>query len=77
MHALAHIPSPVVRLTVDLPVSTVMQLRDIAANDGSTVTQALRRALATELALLRRRQGGARVLLEAPDGELRELVFLR
>ncbi len=67
----------VVRLTVELPVACALQLSQIAQRDGSTLTQALRRALATERYLLRRRQAGARVLLEAPDGAVRELVFCR
>lgn len=69
--------APAIRLTVDLPVASVLQLSRIAQGDGSTLTQALQRALVTELRLLRHRQAGARVLLEAPDGALRELVFCR
>ncbi|HRH88051.1 MAG TPA: hypothetical protein PLO41_14470 [Rubrivivax sp.] len=65
-----------VRVTADLPVGTIDILRELAASQQVTLTEALRRAIANE-GLLRKRvkEDNSRVLLEAKDGKLTELLF--
>lgn len=65
-----------VRLTADLPIAEANSLRELAAAQGVTVTEALRRAIATESTLQARRKSGSKVLLEK-DGKLSELIFTR
>lgn len=65
-----------VRLTADLPVAEINALKELAAQQGVTLTEALRRAIATEGLLQERRKGGSKVLLEK-NGEISELVFTR
>lgn len=63
-----------VRLTADLPFAEATILKELAARQGVTMTEALRRAIATEGLLRDRRDDGSKVLLEK-DGQYRELVF--
>lgn len=65
-----------IRLTADLPIAEANALKELAAMQGVTVTEALRRAIATEGTLQSRRKTGSKVLLEK-DGKLSELVFTR
>ena len=65
-----------VRLTVDLPLEEANALKNLAAQQGVTMTQALRNAISTENLLQERRSGGSRVLLEK-NGDYSELVFTR
>jgi hypothetical protein len=65
-----------VRLTVDLPFAEANALKGLAAQQGVTITEALRRAIATEGLLHDRHKSGSKVLLEK-DGILSELVFTR
>lgn len=69
-------PSDKVRLTADLPFAEANALKELAAQQGVTMTEALRRAIATEGLLQDRRNSGSKVLLEK-DGNLSELVFTR
>jgi hypothetical protein len=64
------------RLTADLPAAEADALKVLAAQQGVTLTEALRRAIATENLLQDRRKSGSKVLLEK-DGQLSELVFTR
>lgn len=65
-----------VRVTADLPFDEVDSLRDLAAQQGISMTEALRRAIATEGLLQKRRNDGSRILLEK-DGRMSELLFTR
>lgn len=65
-----------VRLTADLPFAEASILKDLAAQQGVTMTEALRRAIATEGLLQERRKNGSKVLLEK-NGQLSELIFTR
>ena len=65
-----------VRLTADLPFTEANVLKELAAQQGVSLTEALRRAIATEGMLQGRRQAGSKVLLEK-NGQLSELVFTR
>jgi hypothetical protein len=70
------VPQEKVRVTADLPVGTIEILRELATSQQITLTEALRRAIANE-GLLRKRvkEDKSRVLLEAKDGKLTELLF--
>jgi hypothetical protein len=65
-----------VRLTADLPLIEVSLLKDLASKQGVTLTEALRRAIATEGLLQQRRDAGSKVLLEK-NGALTEVIFTR
>ena len=65
-----------VRLTADLPYAEVDALKVLAEKQGVTMTEALRRAIATEKLLAERRAKGSRVLLD-DNGRVTELVFSR
>lgn len=65
-----------IRLTADLPIAEANALKELATMQGVTLTEALRRAIATEGTLQARRKAGSKVLLEK-DGKLSELVFTR
>ena len=65
-----------VRLTADLPFAEANVLKELAAQQGVSMTEALRRAIATEGVLQDRRKSGSKVLLET-DGNLSELIFTR
>lgn len=65
-----------VRLTADLPAVEIEMLKQLAAEQGVTLTEALRRAIATERLLQERRKSGSKVLLEN-KGNLSELIFTR
>jgi hypothetical protein len=64
------------RLTAELPFSELNVLKELAEQQGVTITEALRRAIATEGLLQQRRRSGSRVLLEK-DGTYSELLFTR
>lgn len=69
-------PSDKVRVTADLPFAEVNALKELAAQQNVSMTEALRRAIATEGLIQQRRKSGSKVLLEK-DGDLSELVFMR
>lgn len=73
---MANDTSDKVRLTADLPAAEANALKELAAQQGVTLTEALRRAIATEGLLQDRRKTGSKVLLEK-NGQLSELVFTR
>lgn len=71
------LPLPKVRVTADLPLGSIELLRQLACSQGCTLTEALRRAVATTALLERHRAKGAHLLLETPDGQVTELAFRR
>jgi hypothetical protein len=65
-----------VRLTVNLSDEVAQALRELAEKRGTTVSEALRRAISTEKFINDKIEKGERVLLEDPDGnKQREIVF--
>lgn len=60
------------RLQMDLTDDEYAKLRQVAR--GRPVADVVRRAFSTEVYLDRRTQEGARVLIEEPDGQTRELI---
>lgn len=64
-----------VRVTADLPLGTIEILRELAESQGVTLTEALKRAITTEGLIRQRVNSQNKLLLESPDGRIRELMF--
>jgi hypothetical protein len=64
-----------VRVTADLPLATIEILRDLAESQNVSLTEALRRAIATEGFVQQRTKDNSRFLIESVDGRVSELVF--
>lgn len=66
----------VVKLSVNLPRDVVDALRGIAEQQGTTVTEALRRSISTQKFVDETVKGGAKILVEDPkEKQLRQVVF--
>lgn len=65
-----------VRLNADLSLDVANALKTLASSQNVSLTEALSRAISTEAVLVRRRQQGAKVILEQ-DGNTSELIFAR
>jgi hypothetical protein len=63
-----------VRLNADLSPEVADALKKLAAEEGITLTEALRRAISTEFYLHSKRKSGSKILLDE-HGKLKELVF--
>lgn len=63
-----------VRVALNLLKSEFDELKQLAQDDGETVSGYLRKALATERYLKERAKSGGRVLIEE-NGQQREIVF--
>ena len=64
-----------VRVTADLPMGTIEILRELAVSQNVSLTEALRRAIATEGLVQQRTQDKSKFLIESADGKVSELVF--
>ena len=67
--------SDVVKLTVNIPSESLDELGDYATLHSITRTEAIRRALGLQNFLAWEIAKGAKVLLEAPSGRMREVIF--
>lgn len=67
--------SGVTRVTVNLPVRVWEALEELAAIDGLSRTEALRRAISTEVFLRAAIRDGAEVLLRRPGSPAALLLF--
>lgn len=65
-----------VRLNADLSDDVANALKELAASQGVSLTEALSRAISTESVLVKRRKRGAKLLLDE-GGKLSEMVFTR
>lgn len=63
-----------VRLNADLSPDVAKALKELAAKQGVSLTEALSRAIGTESTLAAKRRKGAKVLLQE-GGDLKELIF--
>lgn len=63
------------KVTVNLPDDTVQAIKDIAAKNGTTVTEALRQAIESRRFLEDEVDNGGKLLIKSPDQSLREVVF--
>jgi predicted transcriptional regulator len=63
------------KVTVNLPDETVQAIKDIAAKNGTTMTEALRQAIEGRRFLEDEVDNGNKLLIKSPDQSLREIVF--
>ena len=64
-----------VKLSVNLSKEVVDALKTIASEQGTTVTEALRKAISTEKFLRDAAKEGSKVLIEQRDKSIRQLVL--
>jgi hypothetical protein len=64
-----------VKLTVNLPDDAVAAVKQIADDNQISMTEALRQLIANERYLHNDVKKGSKVLVEKPDGTLRELIL--
>lgn len=62
------------KVTVNLPTALVEELR-ASADDSTTLTNLIREAIALKLFLRKRLEDDGKLLIEDPDGRVREIVF--
>jgi len=63
------------RVSINLPARVWEALEQLAQEDGISKTEALRRAITTEVLLRRQLWDGARVFLQQADGQVGEVFF--
>lgn len=63
------------RMSVTLSEEPAAALEWLAATQGISQVEALRRAIATEEFLMREKKAGSKVLLLNPQKEVREVLF--
>jgi metal-responsive CopG/Arc/MetJ family transcriptional regulator len=63
------------RVSVSLPLDTIKKLDAIASRHGITMTDAIRRAIATEDYIESEIQEDSKILIQKSDNTLREVVF--
>jgi metal-responsive CopG/Arc/MetJ family transcriptional regulator len=63
------------RVSVSLPLDTIKKLDEIASRYGITMTDAIRRAIATEDYIESEIQADSKILIQKSDNTLREVVF--
>jgi len=65
-----------VKVTVNLPEATVEAIKSIAAERGTTVTEALRQVIESQRFLQQEISGGNNVLIQNPnDKSIRQVLF--
>jgi hypothetical protein len=62
------------KITVNLPLEQITFLQCIAAREGISATDVLRRAIQSERFFEDREQAGEKVLVEKTDGSFREVI---
>jgi hypothetical protein len=65
----------VVRLSVNLTPDVANTLRELAAARGTSITDALRRAIGTEKFLQDAANRNAKILVEEPDKTVKQIVL--
>jgi 4-aminobutyrate aminotransferase-like enzyme len=63
------------RMSVTLAGDATRMLEDLAAAQGITQSEALRKAIATESYIREELSNGSKVLIQKPSLEIREVVF--
>lgn len=64
-----------VKISANLPESTIEQLRWIASERGTTMTEVLRRAIAHEAFMLEVTENKGKVLTEDASGNIRQVII--
>jgi hypothetical protein len=63
------------RMSVSLPTDISTLLEFLAKSQGITQNEVFRKAIATEAYFYEETRQGTKVLLQKPNGEIREVVF--
>ncbi len=63
------------KVTVNLSDETIEDLKEVAEKRGITLTEAIRKAIATEKFVQDERDEGGKILIEKPGGRVREVEF--
>lgn len=63
------------KVTVNLGDEVVQVLRDLAARRGTTLTEALRRAIANEEFFQEEIDRGSKILIEGKDNKTERVIF--
>jgi hypothetical protein len=64
-----------VKISANLPKSSIDQLKSIAQQQGITMTEALRQAISTKGFLNEQSAKGAKILVEDKDKSLKQVVW--
>ena len=64
------------RITISLPPTSVKILDVLTGSQEVSQSEAIRRAIANEAFILHQVRKGSRILIEDPDGKLKELIFI-
>lgn len=68
-------PPGAVKVSLNLPAQVVETLRQLAAQEGRTMTEIIRRGIEMEGFLADLRAKNSKVLVKGADGEVAEVVF--
>jgi hypothetical protein len=63
------------RMSITLTGNSIEHLEFLSNSQGITQNEALKKAIATEIYIRKHIMLGVKVLLQSPDGEIREVVF--
>ena len=63
------------KVSINLPIDTLDAIRRIAEHQNLTMTDAIRRAVATESYIEDEIKNGGMILVKKPDGTYKEVVF--
>jgi hypothetical protein len=63
------------RMSITLTGDSIEHLEFLSNSQGITQNEALKKAIATEVYIRKHLMIGVKVLLQNPDGEIREVVF--
>ena len=66
-----------VKMSVNLSDDAARTLKNLADENGVTITEELRRSISTELWLTEVEKAAGKVVVEYPDGRIREVIFQR
>ena len=66
-----------VKMSVNLSDEAARTLKNLADEYGVTITEELRRSISTELWRTEVEKAAGKVLVEYPDGRIREVIFQR
>jgi hypothetical protein len=69
--------NPKVRLNADLSPAVAAALKELAASQDVSLTEALSRAISTESLLAKKRSEGAKIVIDNGNGKLSEVIFTR
>lgn len=63
------------RMSISLSGDSAAMLDELATGQGISINEALRLAIATEAYFYKAKADGAKVLIQTPEGEIKEVIF--